>query len=40
MLWMVLREVAILIGAGMVVGIAAALATTRLVASFLYVFTG
>jgi putative ABC transport system permease protein len=35
-LWMVLREVAILIGAGLVVGIAAALATTRLVASFLY----
>jgi predicted permease len=35
-LGMVLREVAILIGAGLAIGLAAALATTRLIASFLY----
>ena len=35
-LWMVLGEAAILIGIGLMVGLGAALATTRLVASFLY----
>src|ERR1700675_3479887 len=33
---MVLREVALLIGAGVIIGLATALATTRFVASFLY----
>jgi putative ABC transport system permease protein len=35
-LTMVLREVAILIGVGLAIGTAAALATTRFLASFLY----
>ena len=33
---MVLREVAILIGVGLAIGIAVSLATTRFIASFLY----
>jgi ABC-type antimicrobial peptide transport system permease subunit len=33
---MVLREVAVLIGIGLAIGLGAALATTRLIASFLY----
>ena len=33
---MILREVALLIGVGLAIGLAAALATTRFISSFLY----
>jgi putative ABC transport system permease protein len=37
--WMVMGEVALLIGLGLTVGLGAALATTRIVATFLYGLT-